>query len=113
MHAVLYVSAADRSRRFRTKADRAVVAIFEGVHLFADDIGIAADGTGKKFGGFEDGRANFAKAEGSEDLATEGFDAIPQLCVWRQKIAGTFDGLEFAFFGHERRRQSCDADSSR
>ena len=53
-------------------------AIFEGVHLFRDDVGFFADAAGEEFGAFEDGRADFLEVIVAEDVATGGLDEVPQ-----------------------------------
>lgn len=72
------------------------VIVLERVHLFANNIGVAADGASEKIGWLEDGRANFAEAEGTKDGSGCFFNVIPKGGVRRKKVACAANGLKFA-----------------
>ena len=52
-------------------------AILPCVHLFRDDVGLFAYAAGEEFGGFKDGRADFAKGVTGKDCASGGLDTVP------------------------------------
>ena len=59
VEAMLDVSAHHGSGVFRAEGERGAVAVLEGVHFLADDVGIFADAAGERARLFEDGRADF------------------------------------------------------
>jgi hypothetical protein len=52
------------------------------IHFFANDVGVATDGTREEFGGLEDRSANFAEAEGAEDFVGGLLNVMPEGGVW-------------------------------
>ena len=75
-------------------------SIFKGVHLFADYIGIRADGTREKFRLLEDREADFAEVVRLENVARGLLERIPQRGIGRKDIARAFDGAELALLSH-------------
>jgi hypothetical protein len=69
-------------------------AIFPGKHFFRDDVGLLAYASGEEFGGLEDGRADFVKVVGTENVADGGFDEVPKRRVGREKVAGSSGGFD-------------------
>src|SRR5580698_6734048 len=83
------------------------------VHLFADDVGVAADGAGEEFSWFEDGETDFAEVECGEDFAGGLFDLVPERGFGRKEIARAFDGLELGFIRHFREEEKTSLDLNR
>ena len=63
-------------------------AVFPGVHLLGDDVGLLAYSAGEELGGLKDGGADLAEAVAGEDGPRRGLDAVPQVCFGRQQVAG-------------------------
>src|SRR5690606_27630366 len=63
------------------------VAIFPGVHLFADDVGFFADAARKQSGLLKDRRTDLAIVVSPEHPAGGGFHAIPYRTRRRQDVA--------------------------
>ena len=76
--------------RFPTRAG----AIFPGVHLLGDDVGLFADAAGEELGVLEDGGADLAEAVAGEDLAGDRFDVVPERGFGGKKIAGPADSFQ-------------------
>jgi hypothetical protein len=108
LHSVLDVGAAHRRSRLWAQTHRRLVAIFERIHLFADDIRVETNRTLKQFRVLEDRHANFAKAERRENGVCGLLDAIPKRGFRREQIADAFDRLKLSrllgafcgFFAH-------------
>ena len=105
LHAVFEVRAAHARRRFRPQTYRGLIAIFKGIHLLRDDIGLAADSTRKQVRKLKDWWPNFAEAEGGEHFAGILFDAIPQFRFRREQVPGTFDCLKLCSINHQSLRE--------
>jgi len=69
-------------------------AVFPGVHLFGDDVGLLAHGAGEELGLLEDGSADLMEVVDAEDVAGGGFDEVPQRGLRRQQVAGAADGFD-------------------
>ena len=59
VEAMLDVGAHHRGGGFRAEGERGAVAVLEGVHLFADDVGFFADAAGEQSGLFEHAACGF------------------------------------------------------
>ena len=74
--------------------ERAAVAILEGVHLLADDVGLFADAARKQRRLFEDRSANFVVVEARENSPRRRFHLVPDGARWRQNVARAFDAVD-------------------
>ena len=74
--------------------------IFEGVHLFANYVGIRSDGSREELRFLEDREANFAEVVGLENVAGSLLEPIPKRGIGRKDIASAFDGAELALLSH-------------
>ena len=74
---VLDVGAHHRRRGFRPQRQRAAVAILEGVHLLADDVGVFAHAAREQRRLFQDGRADLVVVVGAEDFARDASTLVP------------------------------------
>src|SRR5258708_13277971 len=67
----------------------------EGIHFFADDIGVATNSTGEEFGGLKNWRADFAEAECAENFVGGLLYAIPAGGFWVEQSAAAFSRFLF------------------
>jgi hypothetical protein len=81
---VLDIGADHRRRIFRPQRKRRPVAVLEGIHFLAHDIGIRAHAAREELRLLKDRRANFAVAIRAKHGPRRGFDAIPDFGGWGQ-----------------------------
>ena len=84
IQAVLDVGAHHRRGVLRPQRQRRAVAILEGVHLLADDVGFFAHAAREQLRLFENRRADFVIVVGAKHFARHRFHAVPHFGGWRQ-----------------------------
>ena len=84
--AMLQGSTHHRRRPLRTHRAGTLPTVFEGVHLFAHNIGGFPNATAKQIRGFHQRRADLSKARALKVSAGLCFDGLPALQRLRQQI---------------------------
>ncbi len=96
IEAMFDVGADDAGRVLRAEGEAGIVAVFEGVHLFGDDVGFFADASREESGFFKDGGADFLIVVGVKKFAGDAFDVVPDRDGRREDVAGAFNGFDHA-----------------
>ncbi|EKD34984.1 MAG: hypothetical protein ACD_75C02102G0004 [uncultured bacterium] len=82
--------------RGRLRAHRYLL-VDKGIHLFFDNIGGLADGSGEEFGFFQDRQADFAEMKPGKNIPGHLFEVLPELHLARHNIFKPFQGLNFHY----------------
>ena len=93
-----------RGGALRPHGDRIAVAVGKGVHLFFDDIGGLADGSGEQLGFFQDRHPDFGEPEAVEDIPGGCLDMLPDSNLIGEDILKAFQGLYAHRLPHLHRR---------
>ena len=77
-------------------------SIFEGIHLFRNNICLFPYSARKKRCLFKNRRADIAEAVSLENIAGSLLDVVPHRAIGRKDIARAFNGAELPPFAHGR-----------
>jgi len=80
----------------RPQSQRTAIAVFEGIHLFIDDVGFFANAAREQSRLLENRGTNLLIVKTREDAAGGRFHLIPDSARRRQDVAHSFDAVDQA-----------------